>query len=39
MFSGDMHLKDLGLIARVGCRIPVPEFYLVLPCLYDEKEL
>ena len=28
---GEMHLKDLlGSIARVGYRIPVPDFYLVL---------
>ena len=28
---GDMHLKDLlGSIVRVGYRIPVPDFYLVL---------
>ena len=29
--TGDMHLKGLlGSIVRVGCRIPVPDFYLVL---------
>ena len=28
---GDMHLKDfLGSIVRVGYRIPVPDYYLVL---------
>ena len=28
---GDMHLKDLlGSVVRVGYRIPVPDFYLVL---------
>ena len=28
---GDMHLKDLqGSFVRVGYRIPVPDFYLVL---------
>ena len=29
--KGDMHLKDLlGSFVRVGCRILVPDFYLVL---------
>ena len=29
--TGDMHLKCLmGSIVEVGCRIPVPEFYLAL---------
>ena len=27
---GDMHLKDLGSIVRVGHHIPVPDLYLVL---------
>ena len=35
---GDMHLKDLlGSIVRVGYRIPVPDFYLVLHGLHCRK--
>ena len=35
---GDMHLKDLrGSIVRVGCCIPVPNFYLVLHGLRCRK--
>ena len=34
---GDMHLKDLGSIARVGYCIPVPDFYLVLHSLRCHK--
>ena len=35
---GDMHLKDLlGSIVRVGYRIPVPDFYLVLHGLRCRK--
>ena len=33
-----MHLEDLqGSTPRVGCRIPVPDFYLVLHCLCCRK--
>ena len=35
---GDMHLKDLlGSFLRVGYRIPVPDFYLVLHGLRCRK--
>ena len=37
----DMHFKDLvGYIARVGCRIPVPDFYLELhrPMTFDVEK-
>ena len=35
---GDMHLKDpLGSIVRVGYRIPVPDFYVVLHGLRCRK--
>ena len=35
---GDMHLKDLlGSIVKVGYRIPVPDFYLVLHGLRSRK--
>ena len=35
---GDMHLKDLlGSFVRVGYRIPVPDFYLVLHGLRCRK--
>ena len=35
---GEMHLKDLlGSIVRVGYRIPVPDFYLVLHGLRCQK--
>ena len=37
-FRGDMHLKDLlGSFVRVGYRIPVPDFYLVLHGLCCRK--
>ena len=35
---GDMYLKDLlRSIVRVGYRIPVPDFYLMLHCLRCRK--
>ena len=35
---GEMHLKDLlGSFVRVGYRIPVPDFYLVLHGLRCQK--
>ena len=35
---GEMHLKDLlGSFVRVGYRIPVPDFYLVLHGLRCRK--
>ena len=35
---GEMHLKDLmGSFVRVGYRIPVPDFYLVLYGLHCRK--
>ena len=37
---GDMHLKDLlESIVRIGYRIPVPDFYLVLYGLRCQKAL
>ena len=40
LFKGDMHLKDhLGSFVRVGYRIPVPDFYLVLHGLRCKKAL
>ena len=37
-FVGEMHLKDLlGSFVRVGYRIPVPDFYLVLHGLHCRK--
>ena len=36
---GEMHLKDLlGSFVKVGYRIPVPDFYLVLHGLRCEKK-
>ena len=35
---GDMHLKDLGSVARIGYCIPVPDFYLVLHGLSFDAE-
>ena len=36
-FCEDMHLKDLESIKRVGCCIPVLDFYLVLHALRCQK--
>ena len=39
-FYGEMHLKDLlGSFVRVGYRIPVPDFYLVLHGLRCRKSI